>query len=150
LFIFDAWIFILTTNLFLQLLLLISFGLVILIWLVQLIIYPNFQYIPAAELIKWHKIYTPRITVVVAPLMILQLALTIYLSFYLFSTLNLLALGLIVLNWLLTFIYFVPLHVKIDQDNINQTSLRRLVQLNWYRTIIWSCVFFIVLSEYLT
>jgi hypothetical protein len=137
-------------QLVLQLLLLISFGLVILIWLVQLIIYPNFQYIPAAELIKWHKIYTPRITVVVAPLMILQLALTIYLSFYLFSTLNLLALGLIVLNWLLTFIYFVPLHVKIDQDNINQTSLRRLVQLNWYRTIIWSCVFFIVLSEYLT
>lgn len=137
-------------QLVLQLLLLISFGLVILIWLVQLIIYPNFQYIPAAELIKWHKIYTPRITVVVAPLMILQLALTIYLSFYLFSTLNLLALGLIVLNWLITFIYFVPLHVKIDQDNINQTSLRRLVQLNWYRTIIWSCVFFIVLSEYLT
>lgn len=137
-------------QLVLQLLLLISFGLVILIWLVQLIIYPNFQYIPDAELIKWHKIYTPRITVVVAPLMILQLALTIYLSFYLFSTLNLLALGLIVLNWLITFIYFVPLHVKIDQDNINQTSLRRLVQLNWYRTIIWSCVFFIVLSEYLT
>lgn len=137
-------------QLVLQLLLLISFGLVILIWLVQLIIYPNFQYIPAAELIKWHKIYTPRITVVVAPLMILQLALTIYLSFYLFSTLNLLALGLIVLNWLITFIYFVPLHVKIDQDNINQTSLRRLVQLNWYRTIIWSCVFFIMLTEYLT
>ena len=137
-------------QLVLQLLLLISFGLVILIWLVQLIIYPNFQYIPDAELIKWHKIYTPRITVVVAPLMILQLALTIYLSFYLFSTLNLLALGLIVLNWLITFIYFVPLHVKIDQDNINQTSLRRLVQLNWYRTIIWSCVFFIMLTEYLT
>lgn len=137
-------------QLVLQLLLLISFGLVVLIWLVQLIIYPNFQYISSAELIKWHKIYTPRITAVVAPLMIAQLILSIYLIFYSFSIFNVLALTLIVLNWLITFIYFIPLHVKIDRDNINQTSLRRLVQLNWCRTIIWSCVFFIVLTEYLT
>lgn len=137
-------------QLVLQLLSLISFGLVVLIWLVQLIIYPNFQYLSESNLVQWHQTYAPRITIIVAPLMILQLITVIYLLFLDFTILNSIVTLLIMLNWLITFIYFVPLHVKIDRDSIDKGSLKSLVHVNWYRTIIWSCVFVIVLTEYLT
>ena len=130
--------------------LLISFGLMVLIWLVQLIIYPNFQYLNEKDLVKWHKVYTPRITFVVAPLMILQLLTGVYALFLQINLLTVLSTLLIVLNWLITFFYFVPLHVNIGQNNISYKSLKNLVSINWYRTIIWSCVFFIVLTEQLT
>jgi len=128
----------------------ISFGLVVLIWLVQLIIYPNFQYLSRNQLHKWHQTYTPRITVVVAPLMISQLIVGVYILFFHLNTLTISAIVLIMLNWLITFIYFVPLHVKIDQDNSNQKKLKKLVSANWYRTITWSLVFIIVLTELIT
>ncbi len=134
----------------LQLLSLVSFGLVVLIWLVQLIIYPNFQYLSDTQRTEWHRFYTPRITVIVAPLMILQLIAAIYLLFLDLTILNVIATLLIVLNWLITFIFFVPLHVKIGRKDIDKRSLISLVHINWYRTIIWSCVFLIVLTEYLT
>ena len=134
----------------LQLLSLVSFGLVVLIWLVQLIIYPNFQYLSDTQRTEWHRFYTPRITVIVAPLMILQLIAAIYLLFLDLTILNAIATLLIVLNWLITFIFFVPLHVKIGRKVIDKRSLISLVHINWYRTIIWSCVFLIVLTEYLT
>ncbi len=134
----------------LQLLSLVSFGLVVLIWLVQLIIYPNFQYLSNSKRIQWHRFYTPRITIIVAPLMILQLITATYLLFLDLTLLNSFATLLIVLNWLITFIYFVPLHAKIDSNNIDQGSLKSLVHVNWYRTVLWSCIFLIVLTEYLT
>ena len=134
----------------LQLLSLVSFGLVVLIWLVQLIIYPNFQYLSNSQRIQWHRFYTPRITIIVAPLMILQLITATYLLFLDLTLLNSIATLLIVLNWLITFIYFVPLHAKIDRNNIDKGSLKSLVHVNWYRTVLWSCIFLIVLTEYLT
>jgi len=134
----------------LQSLSLVSFGLVVLIWLVQLIIYPNFQYLSNSQRIQWHQYYTPRITVIVAPLMILQLMMATYLLFIDLTLLNTIATLLIVLNWLITFIFFVPLHVRIGRKDIHKKSLISLVHINWYRTVIWSCVFLIVLIEYLT
>lgn len=53
--------------------LLLDFGLVVLIWIVQLVIYPSLCYYQDKDLAKWHKIYTQRIGVIVGPLMIAQL-----------------------------------------------------------------------------
>ncbi|MEO1009857.1 MAG: hypothetical protein AAFX53_01035 [Bacteroidota bacterium] len=53
--------------------LLCDFGLVVLIWSVQLIIYPSFQFYNPIELLLWHGIYVHRITYVVLPLMVGQL-----------------------------------------------------------------------------
>ena len=129
----------------LQVYLLISFGLVVLIWLVQLIIYPNFQYLSDIKRIQWHKVYTPRITAVVAPLMILQFLLSAILLFYTISFFTISSILLILLNWLITFVYFVPLHVKLNQNKVNYKSLQGLVTVNWYRTALWSLIFLIAL-----
>ena len=48
-------------------------GLLILIWMVQLVIYPSFSYYKQEDLFKWHETYTKRIAVIVIPLMLGQL-----------------------------------------------------------------------------
>ena len=51
--------------------LLIDFGFVVLIWAVQLVIYPSFGFYAKANLFEWHKSYTARVTYIVLPLMFL-------------------------------------------------------------------------------
>ncbi|MFT6745260.1 MAG: hypothetical protein ACJAR8_001821, partial [Bacteroidia bacterium] len=58
--------------------LIVDFGLVVLIWMVQLIVYPSFLFYKDTELITWHTKYTPRITKIVAPLMFAQLSLSVF------------------------------------------------------------------------
>jgi hypothetical protein len=56
----------------------ISWGLLILIWLVQLIIYPGFQRISRDAFAAYHRWYVIRIAAVVLPLMVAELVLTIW------------------------------------------------------------------------
>ena len=56
----------------------IDFGLVVLIWMIQLIVYPSFLHYTTTNLIKWHRKYTPLIGYIVGPLMLLQLGISIY------------------------------------------------------------------------
>lgn len=121
---------------------LIDFGLVILIWMVQLIIYPGFSYYSNDNLLKWHKIYTPRITMVVAPLMFIQLGIAVYLSVFEFSTVTLIYSILVLSTWFSTFIYFVPLHQKIEKNKDLNVSVSKLITRNWIRTFQWSFIFF--------
>ncbi len=119
-------------------------GLLVLIWLVQLIIYPSFKYCSDLQLSKWHPIYTRRITFVVLPLMLSQLILTILLCFRLeWSFFSIIDLTLVLLTWILTFVIFVPLHQKIDERSSekNDTYISKLVEYNWSRTLLWTAIF---------
>ncbi|SDG85824.1 hypothetical protein [Psychroflexus sediminis] len=119
----------------------IDFGLVVLIWMVQLIIYPGFTFYKDSDLLKWHKYYLPRISFVVAPLMFIQLAIAIYLSVFEFSLLNFIYSLLVLSTWISTFLYFVPLHQKIE-DNIDlKISATKLISINWVRTFQWTFIF---------
>jgi hypothetical protein len=127
--------------------LLIDFGLVILILMVQIIIYPSFLYYHSSDLHKWHPIYTGKITVIVAPLMITQLVLAAYVLVInrAYSITEITSLTLITINWLLTMLVFIPLHQKIDQDASNQQTQLRLLNYNWIRVALF-CLVFIVHS----
>lgn len=123
-------------------------SLLILIWLVQLVIYPSFKYFQKKELLIWHKIYTGKITIVVLPLMLSQLTLSLwllienYLSIY-----NILNLILVLATWFSTFLTFVPLHQKIDQPEFSDKKvyILKLVKYNWLRTLLWSVIFILTL-----
>lgn len=128
--------------------LLVDFGLVVLIWLVQLVIYPSFQYYRSEDLLRWHQKYTSRITVIVMPLMLAQLALNTFYTLQVSSITAWCSLLLIVLVWLITFAYFVPAHRKISEGKTG-TILIDLVRFNWWRTLLWSAVFLIGLLEIL-
>ncbi|HBH47204.1 MAG TPA: hypothetical protein DDX98_01100 [Bacteroidales bacterium] len=124
-----------------QIKLLFDGGLVILIWMVQLTIYPSFRYYSKDQLMQWHEIYTRRISLVVVPLMLGQLLfsiLEVWFTRELFSFFNLIA-ALIV--WVLTFWLFVPRHQKIAAGVSNVSLLKQLENLNWWRTALWSVIF---------
>jgi len=121
--------------------LLFDFGLVVLIWLVQLVIYPSFKFYQNENLLQWHKKYTVGISVVVMPLMLGQLGIA---TFQLFEIRNAFTMGsmlLITLVWAITFLQFVPMHGKIAKDTFNEDLLDKLVHRNWWRTLIWTLAF---------
>ena len=121
--------------------LIFDFGLLVLIWLVQLVIYPGFSYYQKHDLLRWHKKYTIRLGYVVMPLMIGQLSLAIVQVINDFTMLSTVSLGLIIGVWLSTFLQFVPLHRKISSNVFDNAILKQLVQRNWLRTVLWTLIF---------
>ncbi|MEO9870705.1 hypothetical protein [Ekhidna sp.] len=128
---------------------LIDFGLVILIWMTQLVVYPSFTYFSSENLFTWHQKYTTVISIIVMPLMIGQVALHSYQLYQGFSGLRLLAFVLIILAWANTFLVAVPLHNKINANVDIIDAANSLVKINWYRTVLWSGVFLVGLYEHL-
>lgn len=128
--------------------LLFDFGLVVLIWMVQLIIYPNFKYHNQDSLLKWHKKYTVRIAGVVIPLMFGQLLLYLYLVFAQPNVSLYIRTALVISVWIVTFAVFVPLHNTINKGKSSDKILHDLASKNWIRTLIWSLLFVINLASY--
>ncbi|WP_292944605.1 hypothetical protein [Olleya sp. UBA1516] len=123
--------------------LLFDFGLVVLIWMVQLIIYPSFKYYNQEALIKWHAKYTVRIAGIVIPLMFGQLILYLYLVFTQSDTSIYIKSALTISAWIATFAIFVPLHSTINNGKSTEKTLQDLVSKNWIRTAIWTLLFII-------
>ena len=109
---------------------LVDFGAVVLIWLVQLIVYPSFLYFNDKELMKWHILYTRRVTYLVAPIMCTQTGIIAYQILTDSNWLHVLSASICVLLWLLTFFETVPLHHKIDLGKEVKSSALMLVQIN--------------------
>ena len=120
---------------------LVDFGMCVVLWLVQLVIYPSFLKIEPSELLAWHKAYTFRVSFLILPLMLGQLVLAILSVMKDSSVLEWLAIAFILVCWILTFFVSVPLHRKIEQNDITQETLQRLIITNWPRTILWSLIF---------
>ncbi len=116
-------------------------GLIVLIWLVQLIIYPSFCMMRSEDLLKWHAKYTSRISLLVVPLMLGQLVIIIYQVWTEVSPIHLVTLVLVLATWLITFLFFLPAHNKITNGEIHMDHLKKMVQINWWRTVLWSLVF---------
>ncbi len=119
----------------------VDFGLLILIWVIQLVVYPSFSYYKGEQLFLWHNNYTKRITVIVAPLMISQLVLFGILLTTIPSVFAVAGITLVLILWITTFTIFVPLHNKIHNNEHTPITLEKLTRLNWIRTILWTLVF---------
>ena len=128
---------------------LIDFGLVVLIWLVQLVIYPSFLYYDKIAMVKWHGPYTTAITLVVMPLMVGQLILHVMSAMGQPTLWNVITLLLVLGTWGVTFFVSVPLHNKIAAGLELTPSIEKLIATNWIRTILWSLVFLVTFfSQY--
>ena len=116
----------------------ISWGLLILIWLVQLIIYPGFQRILQEAFAAYHKWYVIRISAVVLPLMVAELILTIWWVLSdAYSSISLSAGFFVSIVWLSTFVLQVPIHNRLKAGK-DEKQIQRLVATNWVRTVAWS------------
>ena len=121
--------------------LLFDFGLVVLIWLVQLVIYPSFKYYQAEDLVKWHKHYTLRVSYVVLPLMLAQLIIVGLQLWGSFTFYTISSFIIVLMLWASTFLFFVPLHNRISKGDNDQATTLQLVKKNWLRTILWTLLF---------
>ena len=119
----------------------IDFGLVVLIWIVQIIVYPGFCYYEKEALIKWHSQYARNISLIVMPLMTAQLGLHGYWVIQDFNFIRLFILGLILAAWAVTFMLAVPLHGNISKGKDLAYAVESLLKTNWIRTVLWTLVF---------
>jgi hypothetical protein len=116
-----------------------SFMLCGVIWLVQLVHYPFFHRAERdrfPEHMGFHKL---RISVIVMPLMVAELATSLWLSLSAadFILLHRAGLGIVILIWLATFFVSVPLHEKISAE-YDEATIQKLVATNLVRTVLWT------------
>lgn len=112
----------------------------VLIWLVQLVVYPAFLHFQRGDFKRWHLAYTRRVTYVVLPVMFGQLA--VY-GWYVLAGADWsvwLNLALVLAVWAVTFLRAVPLHGLLNVDEDHLPLAARLVAVNWWRTGLWTLV----------
>ena len=113
-----------------------------LIWTIQLVHYPGFLKVGAEGFLVYQQAHMRTISYLVIPLMLSELTLgallqwahwkdPIHRTVYL-ATLNLL------LIWLSTWLISSPLHGKLLQNGFDPSTIQRLVNTNWIRTVCWS------------
>jgi hypothetical protein len=123
-------------------------SLFVLIWMVQLVVYPGFNYYSELNMKRWHSDYTTRITVIVLPLMVGQLGLYSYTAYYNPSYRSVGGLALVVATWVVTFLVSVPLHNAIEKRSDSRIERKELVQTNWIRTFIWTIILILSIIFY--
>ncbi len=111
------------------------------IWIVQLLVYPQFLNVDARGFSRYHQRHMFGIGLIVAPLMILELALSGLAVWYFqqhpLQNLMVCAGAITIALWLTTFLVHVPLHRRLD-SGWSEQSIQRLISTNWVRTILWT------------
>ena len=123
-------------------------GLFVLIWLVQVIIYPSFLHVDREKLNYWHQVYTRKILYFVAPLMFIQTG-VIALQL-LFDPLIFLLDGLLLaMVWINTFFIAIPIHNAIDREESIDANILKLLHVNRWRAWLWTALFLLTVGRIL-
>ena len=113
-----------------------------LIWLVQLVHYPGFAKVGKDAYQLYQEFHMRTISFIVAPSMFLELLLSIGLLFHLktigSSSLYLVSVALLLIIWINTAFWAIPVHNKLLNDGLDVDLVGKLVSINWWRTISWS------------
>lgn len=121
--------------------LLSTFGMFALIWLVQLVLYPAFLFIEPNRFFAFHTLHTARITWIVGPLMLAELASSLGWLLSKPDVFSALGFFLVFVIWINTAFSSVPLHGRLATErNPEQRNLlaERLIRTNWIRTWAWT------------
>ncbi len=119
----------------------VAFGLVVLIWMVQLVVYPAFAEIDPGRFTTWHSRYTQAITWIVAPLMFGQTALVVLLVYQRPGVWTVLTALMVAVAWVTTATLSVPCHDRLQAGGLNVEVVARLIATNWIRTAAWTLAF---------
>ena len=115
------------------------------IWVIQLLHYPSFHFINDQKYIEFQHFHMQRISFIVVPIMLIELASALLLAYFFQSSLTIILLALVLGIWGVTFIFFTNMHQKLT-DGYDHSIVDRLVQINWSRTALWSLRLIILLS----
>jgi hypothetical protein len=123
--------------------LLISSVLTGLIWFVQIVHYPIFLKISPPIFINFQAAHTSTTGSLVAPLMVVEIILSVVLLTISFDTQTQkiavwTAFALVLLIWIITFFVSVPIHNQLITNGFDEHVIRKLINTNWIRTIAWT------------
>jgi len=122
----------------------ITWMLVGLIWVVQILVYPQFLRVAAKEFQDYHFAHCFRIGLIIAPLLFIEIASAAWLLYEGHRTLPfLISIGLIVVVWLCTAVFQAPFHLRLMRG-YDAPLIRRLILTNWIRTLAWTTRGFLV------
>ena len=110
--------------------------------LVQIIIYPSFKDPDFKNFNSFHLSYSNKMFYIVAPIMLTELFSSLFLVYKNPSKTYLISLFFLLLIWLLTFLFIVPIHNFLSANH-SKKKVQRMIRLNGMRTFFW-------LSKYLT
>ena len=102
----------------------------------QIVSYPLFLNVDEKYFTSYHNEYVKRITSIVMPVMIIELALTIMLYYLLDGFLSQIFLISLVIIFISTIFIQVPIHNKL-KFNYDQYLIKKLIKTNWVRTFLW-------------
>lgn len=109
-----------------------------LIWTIQVVHYPAYNYIDPSKFLDYQIFHTKWITPVVAPLMIIELGTAFLIlmdnkndKLWIINFLG------VVLIWGVTFLLSVPAHSRLN-SGMDLKSIQFLILTNWLRTILWT------------
>ena len=127
-----------------------TWGMVGVIWMVQVVVYPGFARVPADGFCVWHQDYTRRMGRVVGPLMLMEMAGAVGWLLQQPGSIVAWAAGVaLVAIWVGTVTVQVPQHQRLSAER-DLGQMRRLVRGNWLRTILWTfrggCVWWIAMG----
>lgn len=112
-----------------------------LIWMVQWVHYPSFLRVDPKQFREFAKFHVDRISVLVVPLMFLELFTGVGLCLVPADGIDrgwfFLGLGLIVVIWVVTALLSVPAHRRLLLG-FDRETIVILVRWNWVRTILWT------------
>lgn len=116
-----------------------SFFLCGLIWTIQLLHYPSFHAFDKTHFIEHMAFHKMRISLIVVPMMLLELATSMGLVLFVnhHSALHSAGLIVVILIWLITFFVQVLLHNQLS-SGYEKRTVTKLVNTNWLRTLLWS------------
>ena len=115
------------------------------IWVIQLLHYPSFHFINEKKYIEFQHFHMRRISFIVIPVMLIELASALLLSYFFRSSLTIILLAILLGIWGITFIFFTNMHQKLT-NGYDRANVDSLVKINWSRTALWSLRLIILLS----
>lgn len=119
-----------------------------LIWVIQIIVYPQFMRVGSAEFRVYHFAHCRRIGFMIVPMFLIELGTAAWLFYEgMRSTPFLISLGTFPLICLSTALWQAPMHTQLTNGR-DDAVIRHLIATNWLRTFAWTargiCLCFIV------
>ncbi len=117
-----------------------------LIWIIQLLHYPSYQFIQLEKFKDYQHFHSTQITYIVGPMMLIEVFTGIYLTLQnnWTSPFTFNFVGLCVI-WISTLVFSIPAHNQLALG-FNPQAISHLLQTNWIRTITWTLRAVLLLS----
>ena len=111
--------------------------------LVQFIIYPSVKNPDFKNFTSFHLSYSNKMFCIVAPIMLTELFSSLILVYKNPSKTYLISLFFLLIIWILTFLFIVPIHNFLS-TNHSKKRVEKMIKLNGLRTFIWFSKYLII------